>query len=533
MLATLYHMFQPIAGDDPNQQSENDQEREENDSAVVLERPAQLDRKASSTLSLAMDRMRGTAPSRISWKAPSSLASPSSIRDPTWGTQYETHSASEPSLLLLNNATVHKTASVRRHSSQSLRTQSATGSETSEGQSAADPMHTRQLSALSDRVHFRVPTSRRPSVDSLPLTPDSARTHDGHAAIGLSAFPSAFINRPLKRTGSAASTSTFLSTVSAAPPPSIPPLDLRPNFQSTLSVAPRKSRLPAPTLPTVVGSPHPAKYSVIYEDNSSVRTSSFITAPSVHTPTPEPDLPHEVVAQDYAVSVVPSTEATPAVRTSGLPEGLYDADSNTQSRRSTPDNTQNGQLEPLLSPPAMPRPRSPSNDSESYIYNRWLRGVSFGSTRPVLERVKRDRLRFNLACVLFWVGFIGPWCWLIGGWLLSRDGLFTQDEQRAYPVLPMWVHKGKERADHADRDKVIVRKHTGVKLCYPLVAPSAEGLAPSVAGSVLSIGKFKPKNCTERRVDPWVLRCRYAAVTSGVLLLAACIVAVVVACTYS
>ncbi|KAJ2985217.1 hypothetical protein NUW54_g10223 [Trametes sanguinea] len=151
------------------------------------------------------------------------------------------------------------------------------------------------------------------STDSAPRTPDSIRTFD---RIGGSHSPahSAFLNRPLKRSTSQTSTSTFRSNISIAAP-AIPPLDLRPNFQNAMGVqhgpnspalapAPRKSRLAPPTLPTVVGSPRqPNKVSVIYEDGSSARTGSFMTAPSLNTPDAEPDSPI-FVARDYAASTV-------------------------------------------------------------------------------------------------------------------------------------------------------------------------------------------------------------------------------------
>ncbi|KAH9921796.1 uncharacterized protein B0H18DRAFT_538084 [Fomitopsis serialis] len=230
---------------------------------------------------------RRRAPSHVSWKTPNANPSPSPISDSVWSSQYESHSASAPSLLLLNPGSAAKTSSIHRHSSQSLRTPSVTGSEdwsrrnSPEKRESAELQPVRQAPALDPRVRF--PGGRRPSTDSVPLTPDSTRVHDGH----LAAYPGAFINRPLNRTVSQTSTSTTASV------PTIPPLDLRPDFQRTIGPPIRKSRLPPPTLPTVVGSAHPGKYSIIYEDGSSARSSrSFVTAPSVPLPMtyPRPSL---------------------------------------------------------------------------------------------------------------------------------------------------------------------------------------------------------------------------------------------------
>lgn len=84
--------------------------------------------------------------------------------------------------------------------------------------------------------------------------------------------------------------------------------------------------------------------------------------------------------------------------------------------------------------------------SSSFIYRRWRQGISFGSTRP------RFSLSFNfsrstspkektqnqgprliqlppLPAILFWAGFVAPWCWLIGGWIVVEgEG----------PRLPLW-----------------------------------------------------------------------------------------------
>ncbi|KAH9947795.1 hypothetical protein B0H21DRAFT_852136 [Amylocystis lapponica] len=482
-----------------------------------------LERKVSSVSVAGKERPRPPRPSHVSWKSPSSQASPASLHQ----------SASSPSLLFAPTSARpvsdgYRPSSLRRTSSHSSHLTSpeppaALDNEGSNRGSAgpADLPPTKPLSPIDERVYF--PPQRRPSLDSLPPTPDSTRVYDGHSEGAARAFlhaeqaspstttvayPTAFISRPLNRTISQTSTSTLRSTASAAP--SIPPLDLRPNFHSALGVAvPRKSRLAPPSLPTVLGSPpRPAKYSVIYEDGASARTASFITAPSVHTPEPG-DV--DVDADDGAESdYVPSTGDTD---TGMLPAGL---DARSPQRAS---------LHTFSSGPS--RTDAETTDAEAYIHQRWLKGVSFGSAHLVLPPAPRPH-RATSACVLFWLGFVGPWCWLIGGWLLSRGGEIKPEGEDM--ALPVWIRRksrgygggGKEECHPA----ALKEKKHGLRMWFPLIAPSGETLSPVRSRtSVDSLQKQK----RGQGVDPWVFRCRVAAIASGIIILAAFVVAVVIA----
>ena len=312
----------------------------------------------------------------------------------------------------------------------------------------------------------------------------------------------------------------------------------------------------------MIGSPHPGKYSVIYEDGSSARTSrSFVTAPSVHSthddasPTPEPGAPqpggaHPVHGREDAASNASSDDVTPAVRTSGLPEGLYDVDLGAPAASHVGTSTGAASVDtspratqPLLPTPphAMPRASrarsTPSTSSESYIYNRWLRGVSFGSgnyeyhtPRTSSRRRARSclagRLDMSSACFLFWLGFVGPWCWLIGGWMLTTEGELEPEYIHEVPSLPMSVRHGKKPDAAAETRKA--RNLLWDKL-FPLVAPSAESLAPSVHTQTSVLSTRRLKKGAVQVVDPWVARCRIAAIMSGVLILAVVIVALIVA----
>ncbi|TFY51462.1 hypothetical protein EVJ58_g10550 [Rhodofomes roseus] len=566
MLSALYRMLQASPAPDPGQdRASADSAREDtngearaatsaDDSGLGLE-TMRLERRPSVDASAVMDARR-RAPSHVSWKTPNVNPSPSPISDSVWSSQYESHSASAPSLLLLNPGSATKAASIHRHSSQSLRTPSITASEDLSRRNSPEKRENvelyppRHLPVIDPRVRF--PSGRRPSTDSVPPT---AGIHQD-----LAAYPGAFINRPLNRTTSQTSTSTTASV------PAIPPLDLRPDFQKTIGPPIRKSRLPPPTLPTVVGSPHPGKYSVIYEDGSSARTSrSFVTAPSVHsvrdvsTPEPGGDAQHAeerpVHARDYAISTTSSVDVTPAVRTSGLPEGLYDIDLGEPSHAGTSTHAGSTSTSPRLTQPLLPappsaiprRPRSISSGgsrSESYIYNRWLRGVSFGSgnyefhtprafSRSQSRSYLAGRAGMTSASILFWLGFIGPWCWLIGGWMLTTEGELEPEFKRemdikhgADAILPQWFRHGKKPDATAEKDKA--RNLLASKL-FPLVAPSVESLTPSARSQNSVASARRLRRGALLGVDVWVIRCRIAAIMSGVLILAAVIVALIVA----
>ncbi|RDX52600.1 hypothetical protein OH76DRAFT_170384 [Lentinus brumalis] len=601
------------------------------DSTPLLTRK-QSSRFSSSVSTSAAPEIHYPGPPHVLWKAPhhpySHLQRQNGEDSPTksvsgmsmvvttpttagWGAQPMSRSASSPSLLLtpLSNAPGYRdhrpSSSLGRRSSRSIKlaTDSMYISEDSDVEvesdrsvrnGAAGNLLPKQLSPIHEQqVPF--PPHRKLSLDSVPRTPDSTRTFDrinGH---------NAFINRPLKRSLSQTSTSTHKSNISAVPPV-IPPLDLRPSFQNALggqgpgrlsptcaqAPVPRKSRLPPPSLPTVIGSPRQTnKVSIIYEDGASyggpgsARTSSFITAPSISLSTPvmEPgqrfSFGHELgpnvyldpssFASDSARGESMTTDAddTPHATYPGqrLPAGLYDdpylgADEFGQvhtrpnSRASlrpgnpAPSSTQSHSRNSSLTAPRTSalRTRSVSPADESFLHHRWLKGLSFGSQRFVFPPSGGDReRRFSCAFALFCAGFIMPWCWLIGGWLLANNGEVQEEEGGS--VLPLW-HKRqtpplvkadeKRKADTGvppsgiATGKTVEEKRAKTSSWYPLIAPSLESLSPPNKEAV-STRRLKRSLPSTRRTDPWIRRCRAAAAVSGILLLAACIVAIIFA----
>ena len=470
----------------------------------------------------------------------------------------------------------------------------------------------KQLSPIHEQqVPF--PPRRKLSLDSVPRTPDSTRTFDRLSKYFLpfsiqrlhfrrtatqsvsSAAQNAFLHRPLKRSLSQTSASTHRSTVSAVPPV-IPPLDLRPNFQTAVGAGastaaasasapaapppqlplampvPRKSRLPQPTLPTVVGSPRaPNMVSVIYEDGASVsasaRSSSFVTAPSPVSPTtPDEQHRHSLGLDLAALYVDPSalrvsdgTDDTGKTGSTGrtggtgetarrLPAGLVDEHGRLlpspvpalspgarpsslptdRPNNPTPPSAHSRLSVPHSLPPPQPRPHSrgggSSTTDETFLQERWLKGLSFGSgDRVVFPPTTKPARCSGGAQLLFWLGFIAPWCWLVGGWLLARDGAVRAEEHG--PLLPLWRRVGQRGKRRGSADTAVAsvegKGRVKTKSWYPLVAPSLDSLAASNGGDV------RVKKDRRRAADPWVMRCRIAAAVSGLLILGGFVVAMV------
>ena len=174
--------------------------------------------------------------------------------------------------------------------------------------------------------------------------------------------------------------------------------------------------------------------------------------------------------------------------------------------------------------------------------------------------------------VLFWTGFIAPWCWLIGGWMLARsgetvmDGLPSGTKEERY-TLPLY--RDLHAADTAETHEQMLRglglgsrSHSPARFsdmqtqAQPQAhntqtlevksEPSFWGHAKNSSTDLLSTAHADTENArlkqkgegttaetatmvgTPTRLDPWVIRCRIAAVISGMLLLALLIVALVV-----
>ncbi|KAI0316236.1 hypothetical protein OF83DRAFT_1084412 [Amylostereum chailletii] len=213
------------------------------------------------------------------------------------------------------------------------------------------------------------------------------------------------------------------------------------------------------------GAPRPAPQpiSTVYEDGASERTGSFVTA---HT----------------------SDEAsTPAPREQEL-------DTDPEATLATTTGSR-----------------------DSFIWRRWRRGLSFGSHRPsILSSLHLPNITPPRAAILFWVGFIAPWCWLIGGWLVEegRPSGVREPEKEDGPVLPVWRVPAAEGAQQ-EVESAAPRQSNRWTQWLAVGGGASEGEDFKLLG--------------RREAQAWVVRCRIAAVVSGALLVAGFIVALVLA----
>lgn len=176
--------------------------------------------------------------------------------------------------------------------------------------------------------------------------------------------------------------------------------------------------------------------------------------------------------------------------------------------------------------------------------------------------------------VLFWTGFIAPWCWLIGGWMLSRSGETVMEglprgAKEENFVLPLYTDvnaaatletqeqlqglgsRSQSPARFSDmqtQTQTQTRTYThtqegkGLSSIWKHAKSSSAELLASVRVKHVEDenSQLKPMHLrgddvttetmtnSRLRLDPWVLRCRVAAIVSGMLLLALLIVALVV-----
>ena len=387
--------------------------------------------------------------------------------------------------------------------------------------------------------------------------------------------------RPLNRSVSLSSTRTHQTSASAATPPVIPPLDLKPEFKGQAFL----------TTPT---SPNPRRVlDIVARDDDSVsdRRESFITARTgagreskyslgqeevfvdaedgfrrdsdgtVHhfdsrlledtADTPPTPLP-QPIPQDTSNEVKPPIPARTIMHpppSYNYPPGPHSSDNHLphifhpHPHRPIPPHT----VHPSrlgLSAPSLQDFGTSISTSSSFIDRRFAPSSLY--LPPASERESAHKAgakwtdRVDTIQVLFWLGFIAPWCWLIGGWLItakppsrgygSRSGYgngYHNGLGGGGSSLPLWTNTSKSMQSFDT-----MRMHHG----YPFVAPSVLSLTPPPPPyqSQRAMVALTPKPVGLRRrgvKNPWVKRCRIAAVTSGVLVVVAFLVALVVAAT--
>ncbi|KAJ7057077.1 hypothetical protein C8F01DRAFT_1372380 [Mycena amicta] len=321
---------------------------------------------------------------------------------------------------------------------------------------------------------------------------------------------------------------------SSTEPPSIPPLSFEPYFPgphpSQDIVGPPRRPPKAYTAP-VRSSIHSAAGS----SSGSLHAESFITAKSVRfTPDSEEDYPEIEDLPDDVEACPAPTPASPDVS-------------------STYNNIP-------CSPQLTPAPPTPALDRHG-TFGSNLTSTTMGSS------LRRKRQRFDFATpafCMFWLGFLFPPCWWIGGWYFT---FFTETPA----TRTMWEHyvrstrwwamltcglgvpsgdRGRDRATAADLSTVAPRRGNSKRLARPKTLllprwvrnptqlPALEGIAyyypfvsrppgyitttptprpfgfihryfDDVTRSRLEVVKVA-RETPRRIIDPWIGRCRRA-----------------------
>jgi len=415
--------------------------------------------------------------------------------------------------------------------------------------------------------------------------------HDPHLHTGSSY--SAFLRRPLKRSISATSTSSLRTDATSTQPPVLPPLNI--------SHSPLDMR---PTYPPVSHRSGQQLVSTVYEDAGSERTGSFVTALSDSIDGEDAEDTAVAPGADepsYSTILSPSTLG-PSNQSDGFADPDRATEGTTLAATLPGGSSSNAGIGGSGSgfgdsssssgpiPPARPRPRrraptsgGSGSTSSTFIWRRWTRELSLGSSlsRPSFSAARRaiaSRLP-PLPVLLFWAGFIAPWCWLIGGWLIEEGRWEGSGKARA--ALPLWKPrphnsskakaKAKAKDQHGQDEAALADgpplppdslgkdlergDAAGAVAAQEGQAGTAEGArGEAVAGPPGSPRRFyawwrwipfaysrhgaelEPFPDGEKVVtlvkpysaEVWVYRCRLAAVLSSVVLLIALVVVVIV-----
>ncbi|KAF6751695.1 hypothetical protein DFP72DRAFT_850530 [Ephemerocybe angulata] len=373
-------------------------------------------------------------------------------------------------------------------------------------------------------------------------------------------YASPFISRPLNRTASQGSSRTHVSATSSAArpcsaaksdstPPVIPPLDLRPSF-----LGPHSNSQPSPTgsgrirsskfsntLPSILGSMEGAD-----EDDydyagttESLHAESFVTA-SDHDDGGRPRRGNSV--KDI------ETVDKESFRRNGRPGGQHVGGGvDAASVRSSNSRVM------------------PPSASESFITRRWDRDVALGPGVPTF-RAKKQWINVTPAFWAFWVGFLCPFLWLVGGWHFTNfgeqpprltfwefyfntgyckelfcgrrnkkremDHLRREGKRVAPPPLPRWVSEKQSSELGRARLNDPKRSLKGISFGYPFIPRPVpvyrdESFLRTLAQRMVGI-LGKPNRIFDqlygirlrevrgrpegprRMFDPWIQRCRYA-----------------------
>lgn len=164
-------------------------------------------------------------------------------------------------------------------------------------------------------------------------------------------------------------------------------------------------------------------------------------------------------------------------------------------------------------------------DGESFVMRRWEKTMFSSTSKTEPEEFAQSKTSGSAnharqARVLFWLGFVAPWCWLIGGWMMSK-------KEKNKP-MELESHISMKSGEVA----VVCEEKEGYldgfkKMVFPHPSYKASTSALSTFSGVTLTAKQAPVD----RLDVWVLRCRIAAIVAGFVLLLGLLVTLIVLTT--
>lgn len=149
-------------------------------------------------------------------------------------------------------------------------------------------------------------------------------------------------------------------------------------------------------------------------------------------------------------------------------------------------------------------------EDDRFITERWMKTLFYSSSggRELFSMGERRQYPVSSTCVLFWIGFVAPWCWLVGGWMPQRGGSLLGNGM-------------KKVSANMDREMVSRREDRGGLKKWILPDPSSGFRATAGALPTPNTTTLSPKEVEEVRLaiaDPWVRRCRIASIVGGAVL---------------
>ncbi|KZV63076.1 hypothetical protein PENSPDRAFT_223349 [Peniophora sp. CONT] len=450
-----------------------------------------------STKDLGQGREPSTFPSvsHINWLLPEASSSdPSLARFPASASASSLNAASSPTSPLRQSASLSDLPSSNRARAplKGILKQPSTRSL----QMSSGPVYTQQLSPIYEAHSSMRTTTAEPS------TPAS-----------LVSNYSAFLHRPIKRSTSQASSTTI--------PSPIQPSQSHTQVMSFDGPGSRAGRL--------------------YERSSSEGSGSFITAPSaLQTPVRVAPMPSVLTADELGQFVDISHPQEVHLRT---PPSSASLTGRTLTNEPVFDVPSIGLHPPtpgpgsstLYIPIAVSAPRMEHQTSgDTFIWRRWANSLSISSApRPTSTRRQWPTWLPEPPKLLFWVGFVMPPCWMIGGWLLDTGRFDVKPAPPKLPpgtTLPLWRVNG-QLLDSAGNEVKLKPRRSFFGLGSKKGKGKDEAKKWETEAWHQRWASYVAKSSGEKSLahslidlktpgpQVWVLRCRIAAIVSGSLLL--------------